>query len=68
MRDAIAGDRIVKEKGWKPLGEAGLAQTDSVAGVRGLELANVIFSKLLKYWPNCFWFSETLWDLRPFAH
>ena len=32
--DAIAGDRIVKEKGWKPLGEAGLAQTDSVAGVR----------------------------------
>ena len=24
-----AGDRIVKEKGWKPLGEAGLAQTDS---------------------------------------
>jgi membrane protease subunit HflK len=35
MRDAIAGDRIVKEKGWKPLGEAGVAQTDSVAGLRG---------------------------------
>ena len=31
MRDAIVGDRIVKEKGWKRLGEAGLSQTDSVA-------------------------------------
>jgi hypothetical protein len=38
MRDAIVGDRIVKEKGWKPLGEAGLAQTDSVAGLAGFEL------------------------------
>src|ERR1700730_18504497 len=40
---------------------------DSVAGLRGLELANVIFGKPLKYWPNSLWFRRTLWDLRPFA-
>jgi|ERR1700726_2469956 hypothetical protein len=43
-------------------------QTYCVAGLRGLELANIIFGKPLKYWPNSLWFQRTLWDLRPFAH
>ena len=36
-----------------------------MAGVRGLELANVIFEKPLKYWANSLWFTEHLWDPRP---
>ena len=33
-------------------------ETDCMAGLRGLELANVIFRKLLKYWANSLWFAE----------
>jgi hypothetical protein len=29
-----------------------------LAGLRGLELANVIFAKRLKYWANSLWFAE----------
>jgi hypothetical protein len=39
-----------------------------MAGLRGLELANVVFGKPLKYWPNSLWLQRTLWDLRPFAY
>jgi hypothetical protein len=35
-----------------------LVRTDSVAGLRGLELPNVIFKKPLKYWANSLWFAE----------
>jgi hypothetical protein len=41
---------------------------DNPSPIQGLELANVVFGKPLKYWTNCFWFQRTLWDLRPFAH
>jgi hypothetical protein len=40
---------------------------DSVAGLRGLELANVILGKWLKCWANSPWITRTFWDLRPFA-
>src|ERR1700736_5916767 len=35
-------------------------QTYCVAGLRGLELANVIFGKPLKYWPNSLWFQRNI--------
>src|ERR1700736_4781138 len=41
---------------WRPTTKKASTRPDSVAGVGGLELANVIFGKVLKYWPNCFWF------------
>jgi hypothetical protein len=60
--------------GWKALALRGTysctthtAETDSVAGARGLELANVILGKPLKCWANSLWFTRTFWDLRPFA-
>jgi len=46
-------------RAWRP---------DCVAGLGGLELANVTFGKPLKYCPYSLWFQRTLWDLRPFAH
>ena len=53
---------------WRPTTKKTSTRPDSVAGLRGLELANVIFGKPLEYWPNSLWFQRTLCDLRPFAH